>query len=162
MVELEVYPNKMRSNQRRTPAVNLSALTAVAFLAAAAMVTGGCKTTTGSQGSTGVVGTHSFGTVTCTLPEEVKPAAINAAAVQALRARGYTVLSSHTTMDKCRIEAVPAGVDPFEQITVEARVTGGGSNRAAPATELSVKRDPWADEALVRTILDAILQRLGH
>lgn len=122
----------------------------------------GCRTTTGTQGSSGVIGTHSFGTVRCTLPEEVKPAAVNAAAVQALRARGYTVLSSHTTMDKCRIEAVPAGVDPFEQITVEACVVGGGSNRAAPATELSVKRDPWSDEALVRTILDSILQRLGR
>ncbi len=122
----------------------------------------GCKTTTGAQGQSGVVGTHSFGTVRCTLPEEVKPAAINAASVQALRARGYTVMSSSMTTDKCRIEAVPAGIDPFEQITVEARVVGGGAAGGAPATELSVKRDPWSDEALVRTIMDAILQRLGR
>jgi hypothetical protein len=122
----------------------------------------GCKTTTGAQGQSGVVGTHAFSTVRCTLPEEVKPAAVNAAAVQALRSRGYTVMSSTMTTDKCRIEAVPAGIDPFEQITVEARVVGGGAAGGAPATELSVKRDPWADEALVRTILDAILQRLGR
>lgn len=126
------------------------------------LILAGCKTTTGAQGQSGVIGTHSFGTVRCTLPEEVKPAAINAAAVQALRSRGYTVMSSSMTTDKCRIEAVPAGIDPFEQITVEARVVGGGAAGGAPATELSVKRDPWSDEALVRTIMDAILQRLGR
>lgn len=126
------------------------------------LLMGGCKTTTGAQGQSGIVGTHAFGTVRCTLPEEVKPAAVNAVAVQALRARGYTVMSSSMTTDKCRIDAVPAGIDPFEQITVEARVVGGGAAGGAPATELSVKRDPWADEALVRTIMDAILQRLGR
>jgi len=149
-------PNTIRTfSAARHLVLGLAALCSVLFLA-------GCKTTTGAQGQSGVIGTHSFGTVRCTLPEEVKPAAINAAAVQALRSRGYTVMSSSMTTDKCRIEAVPAGIDPFEQITVEARVVGGGAAGGAPATELSVKRDPWSDEALVRTIMDAILQRLGR
>lgn len=149
-------PNTIRTLlAARHLGLGLAALCSVLILA-------GCKTTTGAQGQSGVIGTHSFGTVRCTLPEEVKPAAINAAAVQALRSRGYTVMSSSMTTDKCRIEAVPAGIDPFEQITVEARVVGGGAAGGAPATELSVKRDPWSDEALVRTIMDAILQRLGR
>lgn len=161
MLDDPVKPNIVLTNFSLS-VPNLSAVGCAALLMASLMMLPGCRTTTGSQGASDITGTHSFGTVTCTLPEEVKPAAVNAAAVQALRARGYTVLSSNTTLDRCRIEAVPAGIDPFEQITVEARVIGGGSNRTAPATELSVKRDPWADEALVRTILDSILQRLGR
>ncbi len=138
----------------RAAAAGRSAFLIGAVLGVAAGI-GGCKTTTSTQGRSGVTASYRLRTLTVDLPPEVGVMTAQAAAEEALRARGYVVTSSEATTDRADIEANRAGDGFLAKTVVSARVTDTGMR-------IAVRNEPLGDEAASRSIMDALLVRLGR
>lgn len=127
-----------------------------AAAALSALVASGCSSSHAYQGRGGeVLATYAGRTLTAELPPTVRVAAVVAAARQTMLGRGYAVRSSSATDENGRVVAERAGAGFAERVVVGAKVVRGG-------TRVSVTVEPLGDEAESRTILDAVLARLGR
>lgn len=124
------------------------------ILAAAAMLAG-CRATVGPQGRDGQVeGTYYSGTLWADLPSGLRVRGVVAAADQGLRDRGYAVKHVAATDEAGTVTAEPPRAGFLESVEVSVR-------RAAEGTRIGVVVKPMGDEARSRSIMDAVLSRLG-
>jgi hypothetical protein len=141
-------------------------LLCVGALGLSALIVGGCKSTLGYQGKSGVDGspgrvlaTYSIPTLKTELPPDVAVESIAAAATAVLEARGYTIERSDVSSDRATISAKMPGDGELsrglDRTVVRSRITGAG-------TGLTVTVEPWGEEMISRALLDAILARLGR
>lgn len=119
-----------------------------------ALAGAGCETTVESQGRSRTSAAYSVGALSADLPSTVRVPAAIAAAESALRDRGYTIGARRATEDSGFVEAKLPRAGWLEKTKIQAGVSGGG-------TRVSVKVEPWGDEAQSRAILDDVLKRLG-
>ncbi|MFN7021549.1 MAG: hypothetical protein ACK4WH_09515 [Phycisphaerales bacterium] len=116
-------------------------------------------------GARDVLAKYSGSTLKARLEPVYSVLTVRAAAEQALRSRGYTITESSASSDRARVVGRAAGSGPglvtivgtvgVEQVVVEAAAISN-------ATELRVRFEPWGDEAQSRTVMDAVLTRLGR
>lgn len=123
--------------------------------AAQAILCGGCQSA-GVQGrERDQQATFSVRSLRTELPPEVEIAAVAAAGEAMFRARGYSIREKSVT----RTEACLIGNTPkdgwLDQTVFRAYVTPGG-------TGMTIRIDPWGDEATSRTLMDDVLARLGR
>lgn len=122
----------------------------------AALLLTACQPTITSQGQKrDVLAAYQFRTLEAKLGPEVQILTAKAAAEQAVRSRGYVVMSSEGSNDKARVVAKNSGSGDWDKLVIEAWV-------ADRATLVSVTCEPWGDEAVSRAVLDAMLNRLGR
>lgn len=114
----------------------------------------GCKASVEQQGHTGTLAKYSGGVLSADLASTVRVQAVIAAAESAMRDRGYTIGARRASEDSGFVEAKLPRPGLFERTQVSSKVTAGG-------TRVSVKVEPWGDEAASRAILDDVLKRLG-
>jgi hypothetical protein len=88
------------------------------------------------------------------LPPEVSVPSAIAASEQTVRSRGYSVVSSTATDDLGRLICRPPRSDSFPRVNIQSQRTG-------PGTALTIEVEPLGDQELSRSLLDAIMQRLG-
>jgi hypothetical protein len=116
----------------------------------------GCQPSVSSQGKQrDVLAAYQFGTLDSKLGPEIQVLTVRAAAEQALRSRGYVVEKVSGGGDRTRIQARAAGQGGWDKVVVESWI-------GDRFTGVSVKVEPWGDEAESRAILDAVLNRLGR
>jgi hypothetical protein len=124
------------------------------YFAAAA----GCQPSVSSHGQRrDVLAAYQFRTLEARLGPEVQVLTVKAAAEQALRSRGYVISDASGGNDRCRVVARLSGDGDWDRLVVESWVAD-----RPPATMVSVTCEPWGDEALSRTVLDGVLNRLGR
>ena len=97
-----------------------------------------------TQGSSGVEATYSLGTLRATLPHEARVPAVIAAADEAARARGYTVVSSTATEEHGRLVCRPPRSDSFPRVVVDAR-------RISTGTKTTLEMQPMGDQDVCRS-----------
>ena len=128
----------------------------VAALVTVAPLAGGCKARVEGAGKEREVeASYRFRSLSADLTDGVSVRAAAAAGESALRSRGYVVTRSDTTSDHARIEAKSHGAGTFSKVVFEARAIGGGSR-------VSVTSEPFGNESVSRSLLDAVLARLGR
>ncbi len=113
----------------------------------------GCDAYAKVQGKAGeVLATYRAGTLTAEV--KANPPAVMAASEQTLRDRGYAIESSASTEEQGGIVARPPNYNLGKTMKID--VSPGKDE----ATKIVIWTNPW-DEALARTTLDGILNRLG-
>jgi hypothetical protein len=147
-------PIRARPAPTRGRAARALALAAGGLIAASGAAPAGCASEPRLQGDGPVMATHSLGTLSAELGDDIRVQAVIAAAGDALRSRGYMIESSSATADAGRISARPPQARRFERVIVRAELTTTG-------TRATVAVRPTGDEARARAILDGILARLG-
>ncbi len=116
----------------------------------------GCKARVEGAGKEREVeASYRFRSLSADLTDGVSVRAAAAAGESALRSRGYIVTRSDTTSDHARIEAKSHGSGALSKVVFEARAIGGGSR-------VSVTSEPFGNESVSRSLLDATLARLGR
>lgn len=125
----------------------------------------GRATEQSERGTRDVLASYTGSTLKARLEPVYAVLTVRAAAEQALRSRGYTITESSASADRARVVGRAAGSGRglvtilgtvgVEQVVVEVVV-------ASNATELRVRFEPWGDEARSRTVMDAVLTRLGR
>ena len=118
----------------------------------AAMV--GCAGKQAYQGSGSTVATYQGSTLSAILPAEHRVPTVLAAAEQALRDRGYTIVSNASTEDAGTLIARPPRYNTYPRMQIQAMVVGAG-------TRIELGYQPFGNEEVCRATLDAILARLG-
>lgn len=106
------------------------------------------------QGQSGIEATYYRGVLNAVLPESARAPAVIAATEQVARARGYSIVSSASTDELSTIVIRPPQTSSIPTVRITAR-------RVMQGTQVQVENNPWGDEDLSRSLLDAILQRLG-
>jgi hypothetical protein len=106
------------------------------------------------QGRSMVMATYSAGELVTTLPEAARVGAVIAAADQTFAARAYSVQRREVTEESGKIIALPPRSSGFPRVIVTAQ-------RVANGTRVVVEHSPWGEEAVCRSTLDGILERLG-
>ena len=113
-----------------------------------------CQSSYRPQGSSGTVGTYSFGRASVRIAEPVRIPTIIAAANASLRSRGYTIESTESSVDEGKIIARQPDFKSFEKLVVSAALVPAG-------VEISITQQPFGDEERSRALMDSVLQRLG-
>lgn len=117
---------------------------------------GGCQASVASQGSRrDVVASYQFRTLESHLGPEVQVLTVRAAAEQALRGRGYSILESTGAADRARVVAKGPNTGDWDRVVVESWL-------ASRSTGISITFEPLGSESQSRAVLDAILNRLGR
>lgn len=125
-------------------------------LVLALVVLVGCKSRVQGAGQEReIAASYQFRSLSADIDDGLTVRAAAAAAESALRARGYVITSSETTSDRARIEAKASGDGAFDKMVFDARGTATG-------TRISLTAEPFGDETRSRTVLDAMLARLGR
>lgn len=141
---------------RRPPA---SPIGWIALTLAAAACAGGCAGIPQPQGRTGVQASYDLdGTLRANLPARIGVFSALAAGGATLSTRGYMIVRNQGTADQGEVSGCEAveGFGRFfaPEATVRAEVAG-------PYTAITVKIDPWGNEAESRAILADMLATLG-
>ncbi len=113
-----------------------------------------CQSSYRPQGTSGTVGTYSYGRASVRIADPIRIHTIIAAANASLRSRGYTIESTESTADGGTIIGRQPDFKSFEKLIVSAQLAPG-------AVEISITRQPFGDEERSRALMDSILQRLG-
>lgn len=126
------------------------------FLVAGSAVGAGCAQTPHrmSHGSTGITAAYAARTLSAVLPPEIAVPAATAAMEQTFRARGYSIEKSTATGETGLIIARPPRTTTFPEVEVIVTSVVGG-------TRVAISNKPFGDEALTRSLMDSMLQRLG-
>lgn len=127
---------------------------ALVLLAAGSLGLSGCRSYPAKQGQSGIVATYSGMTLTTELPDPARVPAVMAAAEETFRARGYAIKQSEVTADTGDLIAIPPRTRDYPRMIVRASNQGGG-------VRLTLTYQPFGDQEVCRTSLDAILKRLG-
>lgn len=123
-------------------------------LLSGALLLGGCaRPMVATQGRSAITATYSFPTLSALLPPEARVPAVIAAAEDAMRARGYSIGDSTATDEMGKVIGRPPSTSSIPYAAVSAKRVWGG-------TRVEVEWQPLGDEAVCRSILDGILQRL--
>jgi hypothetical protein len=149
----------MPTTTNSLPSVARTVRTPVTFVAVvgAILVSGlaGCRNTAPTRvGERDVVAIHRGNTLTADVPGPVNVMSFVAAAEETFRARGYSIRESDSTADSGYLVAIPPRTNDLPRMVVRARPQGSG-------IRTSFSYQPFGDEELGRTSLDAILKRLG-
>ncbi len=89
------------------------------------------------------------------LPPETDIAAIAAAGEAAFRARGYSIREKNVTRTEASVFANSPQDGWLDCTVLRAYVTPQG-------TGMTIRVEPWGDEAVSRTLMDDVLARLGR
>jgi len=114
----------------------------------------GCAARQAYQGESGVVASYRAGTLSAVIGSEHRVPTVLAAAEQALRDRGYTIVSNASTEDAGVLIARPPRYNTYPRLEVAANVVPGG-------TRILLSYKPIGNEEVCRATLDATLTRLG-
>jgi hypothetical protein len=126
----------------------------------AAALFGACKSSVSSQGKQGeVTAAYSFGRLDAQLPANVTVLSAHAAAKGVLKSRGLTIVEESATRDRSRVSAKSPADGVWDATVVESWTAGGGG---AGGPWVRVDVGMGGNEASARSILDAILARLGR
>mgnify|MGYP000154714598 CR=1 FL=1 len=119
-----------------------------------ACVSVGCAPNEAYQGDSSVLASYKGGNLSAVIGAEHRVPAVLAAAEQALRDRGYTIVSNLSTEDAGTLIARPPRYNTFPRLMVRAGVVPGG-------TRIELEYQPLGNEEVCRATLDATLKRLG-
>ena len=131
------------------PAMNRIALLVLILMVA------GCQTSVRSQGAQGNVGTYRMGTARVKLADPVRIPTAMAAANVVMRNKGFTVETSRVSDDEGRLVARQPGTANFDRVIVMVQQVPG-------ALEIAITCEPFGEEEMSRSIMDAVLYRLGR
>jgi len=131
--------------------LSLSAARAAVLVAACALAPA-CASDAPPAGGDG---RYTLRTLSASAPGRVPAASVAAAASDALRDMGFTVLRTEVAGDTCRVTARAPGDGPLREVQVRARATHD-------ATELRVRVTPIGDRDRSQAVLDGVLARLAE
>jgi NAD/NADP transhydrogenase beta subunit len=107
-----------------------------------------------TQGESRLEAAYAGRTLSAVLPPEVAVPAAVAAMEQTFRSRGYSIEKSTATGELGVVIARPPRTTTIPEVeAIITSVVGG--------TRIAITNKPWGDEALGRSLLDGVLQRLG-
>ena len=106
------------------------------------------------QGRSGLAAVYEGGWVSVTAPDTVRVGGAIAAAESVLRARGYSIDRSEATEEGGRVVALPPRSGGSPRVVVMSERTGAG-------VVIRVKREPFGDEQVSRSVMDGVLKALG-
>ena len=128
------------------------ALTLVAL--STGIILNGCQGRQAYQGSGETIATYKGSTLSAVIGAEHRVPTVLAAAEQAMRDRGYTIVSNASTDDAGTLIARPPRYNTFPRLMIFASVVSGG-------TKIELSYQPIGNEEVCRAALDATLKRLG-
>lgn len=125
-----------------------------AVAAASAVVVGGCAPRQAYQGDANTVASYRGSTLTAVIGAEHRVPTVLAAAEQAMRDRGYTIVSNASTEDAGTLIARPPRYNTYPRLMISSSTVAGG-------TKIELSYQPMGNEEVCRAALDATLKRLG-
>jgi hypothetical protein len=124
-------------------------------LLALVLLVAGCHPSVRPQGAQGNVGTYRLGTARVKLTDPVRIPTVMAATNAVMRNKGLTVETSRVSDDEGRLVARQPGTASFDRVIVNVQQVPG-------ALEIGITCEPFGDEEMSRSLMDAILYRLGR
>lgn len=112
------------------------------------------KPITRDQGATSIRATYAGSTLSAVLPDSARVPAVMAAALATAKARGYTIIKESTTEETGLLVVRPPRASDWPQVTIEG-------DRVPLGSRVRITVSVFGDEALSRSLLDGILERLG-